>query len=128
MWCVIDLLASFSLFTYNTTKLSPSHKFLLKSHEEHNDSHTVTIEKLSLILQSVDYKVMNNTQFRRLVLDTPAAFESQGKSVASKLHRADSTPSLGSRTRSNIPMTPYCYPTLPTYNHPLSVDLLVILT
>ena len=56
-------------------------------------------------------RVMNNTQFRRLVLDTPTAPKSRENPSGSKLHSGGATPALGSRMRSNIPMTPYLNPT-----------------
>lgn len=49
---------------------------------------------------------MNNTQFRRLVLDTPTAPKTKEDSVVSRLQSGGATPALGSRIRSNIPMTP----------------------
>ncbi|KAK3175040.1 hypothetical protein OEA41_002286 [Lepraria neglecta] len=49
---------------------------------------------------------MNNTQFRRLVLDTPAAAKSNDGTVGATPHRGGATPALGSRMRSSIPMTP----------------------
>lgn len=52
---------------------------------------------------------MNNTQFRRLVLDTPTVSKSNA-STDGATQRGDTTPSaLGSRMRSNIPMTPYVF-------------------
>ncbi|KAL9587057.1 MAG: hypothetical protein Q9212_000509 [Teloschistes hypoglaucus] len=46
---------------------------------------------------------MNNSQFRRLVLDTPSAAQGSNSNSA----RPSATPTaLGSRMRSNIPMTP----------------------
>ena len=53
---------------------------------------------------------MNNTQFRRLLLDTPTAPKSKENSMASKIQARGATPALGSRMTSNIPMTPYCNP------------------
>lgn len=53
---------------------------------------------------------MNNTQFRRLVLDTPTASKTEENSMGSKLQSGGAIPALGSRMRSNIPMTPYCDP------------------
>ena len=50
---------------------------------------------------------MNNTQFRRLVLDTPTAPKTKESSMGSNLQSGGATPALGSRMRSNIPMTPY---------------------
>lgn len=54
---------------------------------------------------------MNNSQFRKLVLDTPArqGKESGANSGLGATPRRDgATPStLGSRMRSSIPMTPY---------------------
>ncbi|KAL8738735.1 MAG: hypothetical protein Q9181_000490 [Wetmoreana brouardii] len=51
---------------------------------------------------------MNNSQFRRLVLDTPStAHKSNGSSNATSGNKPTATPTaLGSRMRSNIPMTP----------------------
>ncbi|KAF6228306.1 hypothetical protein HO133_008036 [Letharia lupina] len=49
---------------------------------------------------------MNNTQFRRLVLDTPTAPKTKEHSMGSSLKGGGATPALGSRMRSNIPMTP----------------------
>ncbi|CAD6584054.1 MAG: hypothetical protein ASARMPREDX12_001520 [Alectoria sarmentosa] len=49
---------------------------------------------------------MNNTQFRRLVLDTPTAPKTKESSMGSNLQSGGATPALGSRMRSNIPMTP----------------------
>ena len=48
---------------------------------------------------------MNNTQFRRIVLDTPAVKSRDSNDNLAA--RADMTPALGSRMRSSIPMTPY---------------------
>ncbi|KAL6714623.1 hypothetical protein ACLMJK_008048 [Lecanora helva] len=48
---------------------------------------------------------MNNTQFRRLVLDTPTATKNDIAS-GSVPQNGGTTPALGSRMRSNIPMTP----------------------
>ena len=53
---------------------------------------------------------MNNTQFRRLVMDTPTASKAEENSIGSKLQSGGAIPALGSRMRSNIPMTPYCGP------------------
>ncbi len=52
---------------------------------------------------------MNNTQFRRLVLDTPTAKANGNKDGVGATPRRDgiSQPTLGSRMRSSIPMTPY---------------------
>ena len=50
---------------------------------------------------------MNNTQFRRLVLDPPTAAKSNDGTVGLTPHRGGATPALGSRMRSSIPMTPY---------------------
>ena len=55
---------------------------------------------------------MNNTQFRRLVLDTPTASKTEEHSMGSKLQSGGAMPALGSRMRSNIPMTPYCDPNI----------------
>ncbi|KAK4697795.1 hypothetical protein P7C71_g320, partial [Lecanoromycetidae sp. Uapishka_2] len=49
---------------------------------------------------------MNNTQFRRLVLDTPTASKSNEHAVSSTPRVGGATPALGSRMRSSIPMTP----------------------
>lgn len=49
---------------------------------------------------------MNNTQFRRLVLDTPIAPKNKENSAGSRSQSGGATPALGSRMRSNIPMTP----------------------
>ncbi|KAF3911846.1 hypothetical protein AA313_de0208664 [Arthrobotrys entomopaga] len=46
---------------------------------------------------------MNNSQFRKLVNDTPRAGRSTGSSSAAP---SDTAPSLGSRQRASIPMTP----------------------
>ncbi|KAL8950253.1 MAG: hypothetical protein Q9222_003697 [Ikaeria aurantiellina] len=49
---------------------------------------------------------MNNTQFRRLVLDTPTASHSSNgaTSTSTNATRPQATPSaLGSRMRSNVP-------------------------
>lgn len=48
---------------------------------------------------------MNNTQFRRLVLDTPTA--ARNNEGTSSTLGGGKTPALGSRMRSSIPMTPY---------------------
>jgi hypothetical protein len=53
---------------------------------------------------------MNNSQFRKLVLDTPArqanaASQSEGQSSRNGVAATPSA--LGSRMRSSIPMTPY---------------------
>ncbi|KAI4134238.1 MAG: hypothetical protein LQ347_001690 [Umbilicaria vellea] len=52
---------------------------------------------------------MNNSQFRRLVLDTPSRNQKSAQSSSKTGRSQDGTPtsSLGSRIRSNIPMTPY---------------------
>lgn len=52
---------------------------------------------------------MNNSQFRRLVLDTPSNNQksAQGSSRTGRSQDGTPTSSLGSRMRSNIPMTPY---------------------
>ncbi|KAI9803759.1 MAG: hypothetical protein M1825_001639 [Sarcosagium campestre] len=47
---------------------------------------------------------MNNSQFRRIVLDTPVA--NNGSSSGAKSSATPSTSALGSKLRSNIPMTP----------------------
>lgn len=61
--------------------------------------------------QSLRHDTMNNSQFRKLVLDTPARKPATGDSDASSSsgpRRNGATPSaLGSRMRSSIPMTPY---------------------
>lgn len=53
---------------------------------------------------------MNNQQFRKLVLDTPARQAGTGdksSSIGATPRRDGATPSaLGSRMRSSIPMTP----------------------
>ena len=51
---------------------------------------------------------MNNTQFRRLVLDTPtvANRDNLAKDSATSAMDGAITSALGSRIRSNIPMTP----------------------
>ncbi|KAL9098553.1 MAG: hypothetical protein Q9163_005810 [Psora crenata] len=50
---------------------------------------------------------MNNTQFRRLVLDTPARPKSDGGIASGTPRQGGATPSaLGSRMRASIPMTP----------------------
>ncbi|KAL8797720.1 MAG: hypothetical protein Q9195_000072 [Heterodermia aff. obscurata] len=49
---------------------------------------------------------MNNTQFRRLVLDTPGPASGRNGDLAEKTTRGGITPALGSRMRSSIPMTP----------------------
>ena len=71
---------------------------------------------------------MNNTQFRRLVLDTPTAPKSKEISMGSKLQGGGATPALGSRIKSNIPMTPYRNPTLPISSLPSLADLRIMLT
>ena len=50
---------------------------------------------------------MNNTQFRRLVLDTPGSVSRKDRSVSATTARGGATPALGSRMHSSIPMTPY---------------------
>ncbi|KAG8532652.1 uncharacterized protein KY384_002529 [Bacidia gigantensis] len=50
---------------------------------------------------------MNNTQFRRLVLDTPVASKNDGSTPVATTRQNGATPSaLGSRMHSSIPMTP----------------------
>ncbi|KAL9127844.1 MAG: hypothetical protein Q9217_003363 [Psora testacea] len=50
---------------------------------------------------------MNNTQFRHLVLDTPAESKSNGSIAGATSRQGGATPSaLGSRMRASIPMTP----------------------
>ena len=53
---------------------------------------------------------MNNSQFRKLVLDTPArqtgSGEIRGTIGATPLRDGAATSALGSRMRSSIPMTP----------------------
>ncbi|KAF4609821.1 hypothetical protein G7Y89_g15802 [Cudoniella acicularis] len=50
---------------------------------------------------------MNNNQFRKLVLDTPARqAQSSSSPSESKKNGPSATPALGSRMRSSIPMTP----------------------
>jgi len=59
---------------------------------------------------------MNNSQFRKLVLDTPArqASSSSPADKPAQSSRNGATPSaLGSRMRSSIPMTPYVLLSLP---------------
>jgi hypothetical protein len=62
---------------------------------------------------------MNNSQFRKLVLDTPARQgSSSSPSDKSAQSRNGATPfALGSRMRSSIPMTPYVFLSLsiPTF-------------
>jgi hypothetical protein len=56
---------------------------------------------------------MNNSQFRKLVLDTPAHQSSaaDSKPTLGATSKRDGVPSaLGSRMRSSIPMTPYVSP------------------
>lgn len=55
---------------------------------------------------------MNNTQFRRLVLDTPNVKSNGNKEALAATPRRDgvSQAALGSRMRSSIPMTPYLLP------------------
>jgi len=59
----------------------------------------------------LDAVIMNNSQFRKLVLDTPARQAGSGESkstLGATPSRNGATPSaLGSRMRSSIPMTPY---------------------
>lgn len=52
---------------------------------------------------------MNNTQFRRLVLDTPTVKPNGSTDALAATPRRDGAPqaALGSRLRSSIPMTPY---------------------
>ena len=56
-----------------------------------------------------DYK-MNNTQFRRIVLDTPARGQER-TSDSGPSHAATTPSALGSRMRSSMPMTP-CAPSV----------------
>ncbi|CAG8979950.1 hypothetical protein HYALB_00012964 [Hymenoscyphus albidus] len=49
---------------------------------------------------------MNNNQFRKLVLDTPARQSSSDSKSKNGALNPSATPSLGSRARSSIPMTP----------------------
>ena len=56
---------------------------------------------------------MDNTQFRRLVMETPTASKAKETPMGLKLQSGDAPPVLGSRMRSNIPMTPYQDPTPP---------------
>ncbi|KAH8647585.1 hypothetical protein BGZ60DRAFT_570358 [Tricladium varicosporioides] len=49
---------------------------------------------------------MNNNQFRKLVLDTPARQAQSSSSSDSKKNGPSATPALGSRMRNSIPMTP----------------------
>lgn len=66
---------------------------------------------------------MNNSQFRKLVLDTPArqpSSSADSKPALGATPRRDGAPSaLGSRMRSSIPMTPYvtCPSSLPPPPH-----------
>ena len=62
------------------------------------------------LLQSFNNAIMNNSQFRKLVLDTPARQAGSGEgrgAFAATPGRDGAAPSaLGSRMRSSIPMTP----------------------
>lgn len=51
---------------------------------------------------------MNNSQFSKLVSDTPKQAQQNGTPMHSTMQRATpSVSALGSRLRSSIPMTPY---------------------
>ena len=68
--------------------------------------HTSATWLLTILLHPVE---MNNTQFRRLVLDTPGSATRKDGDVPGTTSRGGTTPALGSRMRSSIPMTPYVH-------------------
>ena len=53
---------------------------------------------------------MNNTQFRSLLLEKTAAAGTKNNGAATTTQRPNTTPMLGSRARSSIPMTPRSVP------------------